>query len=120
MTVAALEAEVAEITRTSAETAGVRTTSTTARSTMTFSSDPPERDGHHRVGRRGPRPDQRLGQRDGPTAVELRERSRTQTTETDAEGRFTFVGVERGLVHLVLRRIDLPDSRPVITPAIEI
>jgi hypothetical protein len=57
---------------------------------------------------------------DGPTAVELRERSRTQTTETDADGRFRFAQVERGLVHLLLRRLDLPDSRPVITPAIEI
>jgi hypothetical protein len=56
----------------------------------------------------------------GPTHVELRERSRTQETTTDEEGRFTFTSVERGLVHLVMRRLDDPDGRPVITPAIEI
>ena len=36
--------------------------------------------------------------------VELRERGRTRTTEVDPEGRFTFGGVERGLVNFVLRR----------------
>ena len=119
MTVASLEAEVAEITRTSAEAVGVRTTVYDRAATVTFSTDTLSAmvtiesvDGVR----------SRISGwvSDGPTAVELRERSRTQTTETDTEGRFTFVGVERGLVHLVLRRIDLPDSRPVITPAIEI
>ena len=56
----------------------------------------------------------------GPTHIELRERSRTQETTTDDAGRFTFTAVERGLVHLVMRRLDDPESRPVITPAIEI
>jgi hypothetical protein len=56
----------------------------------------------------------------GPTHIELRERSRTQETTTDDAGRFTFTSVQRGLVHLVMRRLDDPQSRPVITPAIEI
>jgi hypothetical protein len=119
MTVQALEAEVAEIMMTTAETAGVRSAVYDRAATITFSSDQISAmisievvDGSTA----------RLSGwvTDGPTSVELRERSRTQSTQTDAEGRFTFASVERGLVHLLLRRLDLPDSRPVITPAIEI
>lgn len=119
MTVAALEAEVAEITQTSVEGAGVRSTVYDRAETITFSSDQLSAmitievvDGATA----------RLSGwvAGGSTSVELRERSRTQTTETDSEGRFSFPSVERGLVHLLLRRLDLPDSRPVITPAIEI
>jgi len=119
MTVAALEAEVAQIMQTSAEAVGVRAKVYDRAATVTFSTDTLSAmitiesiDGVHA----------RLSGwvSNGPTAVELRERSRTQSTETDAEGRFSFAKVERGLVHLLLRRLDLPDSRPVITPAIEI
>jgi hypothetical protein len=119
MTVAALQAEVAEIIQTSAEVAGVRAKVYDRAATVTFSTDTLSAmitiesvDGVHA----------RLSGwvSDGPTAVELRERSRTQSTRTDAEGRFTFASVERGLVHLLLRRLDVPDGRPVITPAIEI
>ena len=120
MTVAALEAEVAQITRAGAETAGVRTTTYDRAQTITFTSAHLSAmitieqvdGGRARISG--------WVSADGPTAIELRERSRTQSTETDAEGRFRFTTVERGLVHLVLRRLDLPDSRPVITPAIEI
>jgi hypothetical protein len=120
MTVAALEAEVAHITAASAETAGVRATTYDRAQTVTFSSAHLSAmitielvdGGRARISG--------WVSADGPTAVELRERSRTQTTETDTEGRFGFTQVERGLVHLLLRRLDLPDSRPVITPAIEI
>jgi len=120
MTVAALEAEVAQITAASAEAAGVRTTTYDRAQTVTFSSAHLSAmitielvdGGRARISG--------WVSADGPTAVELRERSRTQTTETDAEGRFGFPQVERGLVHLLLRRLDLSDSRPVITPAIEI
>lgn len=52
--------------------------------------------------------------------VELRERGRTRTTTVDDEGRFTFIGVERGLVSFVLRREDDDASPPIITPAIEL
>jgi len=119
MTVAALEAEVAEIMQTSAEAVGVRAKVYDRAGTVTFSTDalsamitiePID----------GARAKLSGWVSDRPTAVELRERSRTQTTETDAEGRFSFAEVERGLVHLLFRRIDQPDSRPVITPAIEI
>jgi hypothetical protein len=120
MTVAALEAEVAQITRASAETAGVRSTTYDRAQTITFSSAHLSAmitielidGGRARISG--------WVAADGPTAVELRERSRTQTTETDSEGRFRFATLERGLVQLLLRRLDLPDSRPVITPAIEI
>ena len=119
MTVQALEAEVAEIMMTTADMAGVRSAVYDRAATITFSSDHISAmisieviDGSTA----------RLSGwvTNGPTSVELRERSRTQTTETDAEGRFSFARVERGLVHLLLRRLDLPDNRPVITPAIEI
>lgn len=119
MTVAALEAEVAEITQITAETAGVRAAVYDRAATITFSSDQLSAMITIEMVDGGTA---RLSGwiAEGPTSVELRERARTQTTATDSEGRFTFASVERGLVHLLLRRLDLPDSRPVITPAIEI
>lgn len=54
-----------------------------------------------------------------PMEVELRERSRSRFTHTDANGRFEFTGITRGLVHLVLRANE-PGSRAIITPAIEL
>jgi hypothetical protein len=119
MTVAALEAEVAQITTTSPELAGVRAVQYDRAQTVTFSSDSlsamitiePVDGATARVSG---------WVTDGPTSVELRERSRTQETTTDDAGRFTFASVERGLVHLVLRRLGDEESRPVITPAIEI
>ena len=119
MSVAALEAEIAEITTTTAELAGVRSTDYDRAGTITFSSEQLSAmitielvDGGQA----------RLSGwvTTGPTHIELRERSRTQETTTDDAGRFTFTAVERGLVHLVMRRLDDPESRPVITPAIEI
>jgi len=119
MSVAALEAEIAEITTTTAELAGVRSTDYDRAGTITFSSEQLSAmitielvEGT----------DARLSGwvTTGPTHVELRERSRTQETTTDDAGRFTFTSVQRGLVHLVMRRLDDPQSRPVITPAIEI
>lgn len=119
MSVAALEAEVAEITTMTAEAAGVRSTVYDRASTVTFSSEQLSAmitievvdNGTARVSG---------WVTNGPTHVELRERSRTQETTTDDEGRFTFVSVERGLAHLVMRRVDDEGARPVITPAIEI
>ena len=52
--------------------------------------------------------------------VELRERGRTRTAVVDDEGRFTFAGVERGLVNFVLRRRSDSGTPPIITPAIEL
>jgi len=52
--------------------------------------------------------------------VELRERGRTRTAVVDEEGRFSFTGVERGLVNFVLRRRGNVAAPPIITPAIEL
>ena len=119
MTVAALEAEIAEITSSELDLAGVRSTVYERAATITFSSDHLSAmitievmdDGAARLS----------GWVTSPAlGVELRERSRTQTTTADEEGRFGFASVERGLVHLVFRRTDAQEERPVITPAIEI
>lgn len=119
MTVAALEAEVAEITSSELDLADVRSTVYERAATITFSSDHLSAmitievmdDGAARLN----------GWVTSPAVdVELRERSRTQTTTADQEGRFGFASVERGLVHLVFRRTNPPEERPVITPAIEI
>ena len=119
MSVAALEAEIAEITTTTAELAGVRSTDYDRAGTITFSS---ERLSAMITIEHVDGGNARLSGwvTTGPTHIELRERSRTQETTTDDAGRFTFTAVQRGLVHLVMRRLDDPESRPVITPAIEI
>lgn len=119
MTVAALEAEIAEITSSEQDLAGVRSTVYERAATITFSSDNLSAmitievmdGGTARISGWVTSP---------PVGVELRERSRTQTTTADEEGRFSFASAERGLVHLVFRRTDAPEERPVITPAIEI
>jgi hypothetical protein len=119
MTVAALEAEIAEITSSEHDLAGVRSTVYERAATITFSSDHLSAmitievmdGGTARISGWVTSP---------PVWVELRERSRTQSTTTDTEGRFSFGSAERGLVHLVFRRTDAPEERPVITPAIEI
>ena len=117
MTVAALEAEVAEIVS-SATLETVRGTDYDRADTVTFASDglsvmvsiehgaTTKTDIVGWVSEAG-------------VEVELRERGRTRTAVVDEEGRFTFTGVERGLVNFVLRRTD-PASPPIITPAIEL
>jgi len=118
MTVAALEAEIAEIVS-SATLETVRGTDYDRADTVTFASD-----GLSVM----------VSIEHGPTTkadivgwvsetdveVELRERGRTRTTVVDDEGRFTFTGVERGLVNFVLRRRSDGGSPPIITPAIEL
>jgi hypothetical protein len=119
MTVAAMEAEVAQIMATTPETAGVRATDYDRAGTITFSSD--QLSAMITIDLLDGSSAKVSGWvTSGPTAIELRERSRTQETTTDDEGRFSFARVERGMVHLVMRRLDAPDSRPVITPALEI
>lgn len=122
MSVAALEAEIAEITTTTAELAGVRSTDYDRAGTITFSSEQLSAMITIELVAGDDAGTARLSGwvTTGPTHIELRERSRTQETTTDDAGRFTFTGVQRGLVHLVMRRLDDPESRPVITPAIEI
>ena len=119
MTVAALEAEIAEITSSELDPAGVRSTVYERAATITFSSD------HLSAMIAIEVMDGGVARLSGwvtspAVGVELRERSRTQTTTADEEGRFGFASVERGLVHLVFRRADAQEERPVITPAIEI
>lgn len=117
MSVASLEAQVAEIVSEGA-LADVRGTDYDRADTVTFARDglsvmmSMEGSGVTRVDIVG-------WVSEGGVEVELRERGRTRTTATDDEGRFTFPGVERGLVGLVLRRSD-PDLPPVITPAVEL
>ena len=119
MTVASLEAEVAHLMNDGLTVGATRTTDYDRASTVTFESaglsimvtlEPVERD-VVRV----------RGWVTAPGAdVEIRERSRSQETTTDDEGRFVFERVDHGSVHLVIRRHDEPGARPVITPGIEI
>lgn len=118
MSVAALEAEVAEIVS-SATLETVRGTDYDRADTVTFASDglsvmvSIEHGPSTKVDIVGwvSEPD---------VEVELRERGRTRTTQVDADGRFTFAGVERGLVNFVLRRRSDAAAPPIITPAIEL
>ena len=118
MTVAALEAEVAEMVS-SATLETVRGTDYDRADTVTFASD-----GlsvmvtieHGTV----TRSDIIGWVSEADVEVELRERGRMRTTTVDEEGRFTFTGVERGLVNFVLRRRGDAAAPPFITPAIEL
>jgi hypothetical protein len=118
MSVAALEAEVAEIVS-SASLATVRGTDYDRADTVTFASDGLSvmvniEDGE------STRADVVGWVSEGDVEVELRERGRTRTTVADEQGRFSFPAVERGLVNFVLRRRGDIQSPPIITPAIEI
>jgi hypothetical protein len=118
MTVAALEAEVAQMVS-SATLETVRGTDYDRADTVTFASD-----GlsvmvtiEHGTSTRS---DIIGWVNEADVEVELRERGRMRTTVADDEGRFTFTGVERGLVNFVLRRRTDPSAPPIITPAIEL
>lgn len=119
MTVASLEAEIAHLMDDSLLAGATRTTEYDRATTVTFESEglsimvslEPLKGDHTLV----------RGWVTSPGAdVELRERSRSQEATADEDGRFVFERVERGTVHLVIRRNDEPGSRPVITPGIEI
>lgn len=118
MSVAALEAEVAEIVS-SATLETVRSTDYDRADTVTFASD-----GLSVMVsiEHGPstRADIVGWVSEGNVEVELRERGRTRTTMVDEEGRFSFTAVERGLVNFVLRRRGDPEAPTIITPAIEL
>ena len=118
MSVAALEAELAEIV-TSATLETVRGTDYDRADTVTFSSE-----GlsvmvtiEHAMSTRA---DIAGWVSEGDVEVELRERGRTRMTVVDDEGRFVFTGVERGLVNFVLRRRGDAEAPPIITPAIDL
>jgi hypothetical protein len=118
MTVAALEAEVADIVS-SATLETVRGTDYDRADTVTFASDglsvmvSIEHGATTRADIVG-----WVSETD--VEVELRERGRTRTAVVDEEGRFSFTGVERGLVNFVLRRRGDVAAPPIITPAIEL
>lgn len=118
MSVAALEAEVAEIVS-SATLETVRSTDYDRADTVTFASD-----GLSVMVsiEHGPstRADIVGWVSEGNVEVELRERGRTRTTMVDEEGRFSFTAVERGLVNFVLRRRGDSEAPTIITPAIEL
>jgi hypothetical protein len=118
MTVAALEAEVAEIVS-SATLETVRGTDYDRADTVTFASDGLSVMVSIEHGA-STRADIVGWVSEADVEVELRERGRTRTAVADEEGRFTFTGVERGLVNFVLRRRGDAGSPPIITPAIEL
>jgi hypothetical protein len=119
MSVRALEAEVARLISEVDQPAGVRATIYDRTSTLTFSSDnlsimvswEDVGNGHVEIS----------GWTSvGSVEVEMRERSCTRTTVSDAQGRFRFESVDRGLVHFVFRRDPADGFAPVITPAVEL
>ena len=116
MSVAALEAELAEIVS-SATLETVRGTDYDRADTITFASEGLSVMVTIEHGR-STRADIAGWVSQGEVEVELRERGRTRTTMVD--GRFAFTGVERGLVNFVLRRRDDTEAPPIITPAIEL
>lgn len=117
MSVAALEAEVARIVGESAELAAVRSTYERATSvTFETSSVTAMLD----IDEVGPDTVDITGWVSvKPVEVELREQNRSRFTHTDVNGRFEFMGIGRGLVHLVLRPAE-SGARTIITPAIEL
>ncbi len=114
ITVAALEAEVAELTVVTAQLAGVRSEMEMA-DTVTFSGADltamitieTEPGGGRRVSGWASTT---------PVSVELRGGEQTLTTRTDEQGHFDFLLQEPGLVHLVLQRLDGAGYRPLVTP----
>lgn len=118
LTVQALRAEIAELEQLPSELAGARSVDYTRVHTVTFTSESisvvititPLDNETARVD----------GWVEGPAAeAELRARSRTATVPVDEEGRFAFARVERGPVTFVFRPLTA-DSKPVITPTMEV
>ncbi len=119
ITLDALHAEIAELQR-SGDLAGVRSEGATEAQTVTFTSaslsvmitisitsaDRARIDGWVVPG--------------GGVAVELRSVDRTYTETADADGRFVFDDVPRGLAQFVLRQPEPVTAPPVITPSIEL
>jgi hypothetical protein len=118
MSVAALEAEVAEIVS-SATLETVRGTDYDRADTVTFASDGLSVMVSIEHGQ-STRADIIGWVSETNVEVELRERGRTRTAVVDEEGRFSFTAVERGLVNFVLRRGGDSGAPPIITPAIEL
>lgn len=118
LTVQALHAQVAELTRVGADDALVRSVDYTRAETLTFTGGPFT--AMVTVVATGPDEVRVDGWvTGGPVRVELRERDRMTSVDVEEEGRFVLDGVRRGLVQFVLHPVD-GDVKPVITPAIEL
>jgi hypothetical protein len=119
MSMAALEAEIADLTTLPLAAAGTRGSSYELARTVTFS-------GEHLTAMISIESVSETVRRvagwvDNPAVrVELRTPAGTHSATADAEGRFAFDAVRPGLVHLVLWRTDLADARPLMTPPMEI
>jgi hypothetical protein len=118
LTLEALHAEIAELQR-SGELAGVRSEATGDVQSVTFTSatlttmitvTPTSADRVRIDGWIAP---------GGGVEVELRGRTASRRIVADADGRFVFDEVEKGLAQFVLRPPTV-DARPVVTPSIEI
>jgi hypothetical protein len=119
ITLDALEAEIAQLQR-SGDLAGVRSDDATETKTVTFtsaslttmvtvteiSSERVRIDGWVAPG--------------GGASVELRRVDGSESTIADADGRFVFADVARGLAQFVLRPLAPTGQRPVITPSVEL
>lgn len=119
VTVAALEAEVAELTAIDTVGAALRGEAVNRADTISFSGADlttmvtieDAENGHRRI----------CGwASDSPLVVELRRSSHSITTATDGDGRYIFEDVEPGLVHLLLRRAATSAGVPLATPLFEI
>lgn len=118
ITLDALHAEIAELQR-SGDLAGVRAEPSTDVQTITFTSatlttmvtiSPLSAQRVRLDGWVAP---------GGGVSVELRLGDRTLQTTCDADGRFVFDAVPRGLAQFVLR-VPTPGRAPVITPSVEL
>jgi len=118
LTLEALHAEIAELQR-DTEFAGVRSEATGDVQSVTFTSStlttmitvtPTSADRVRVDGWIAP---------GGGVEVELRGRVSSRRTVADADGRFVFDEVEKGLAQFVLRP-PTAEARPVVTPSIEI
>jgi hypothetical protein len=119
LTLDALQVEVAQLQRT-ADLAGVRSAEATEARTVTFASSSltvmititpmsPETvrlDGWAAPG--------------GAAAVELRTESQTLHAEADADGRFVFEQVPRGMARMLLTPAPGAGRAPVATPSVEL
>jgi hypothetical protein len=119
ITLDALHAEIAEMER-SGGLVGVRSDSATEAQTITFTSaslslmitiSPTSADRTRVDGWAAP---------GGGVTVELRSVDGTATRVADADGRFVFEDVPRGLAQFVVRQPGSDPRPPVVTPSIEI
>lgn len=118
LTVQALQAEVAELTRLGADESAVRTVDYTRAETLSFSGGPFT--AMVTIVDRGPGSLRIDGWvTGGAVRVELRQRDRTSTIDVEEDGRFVFEDVEHGLVQFVLHPLQ-GGGRPVITPSIDL